>query len=243
MACRIDDQNKLSLISVSFPANSVFVWDLAEQLKFPRRHFRLGFLDLEKNFSRILSMSQRKGEYFLIDSRGRVDRFRLPRRFQKIQELAQLSKAQELRPNSRKYLSTAGKNKIDRIGQFFKKNKCNFSELEPLDLFELPGFSEVIIEQLESQNVAHLGLEDYLEKICPGEIKMDPVEVVIDEPFEECVLLAVQSRVVWLQKDSLARKGEFDFGFEVVQSGKLQSNSGTYFWVLLGICFLRFYLG
>lgn len=237
MACRIDDQNKLSLISVSFPQNSVIVWDLAEQLRFPRRHFCFGFLDLDCTFARIISASQRKGEYLLINRDGRVDHFRLPRRFQKIQELAQISNKEPLQANLKKYLSTAGKSNIDQISQFLNDSDTDLSRMDPLDLFESTGFAELVIEELQFQSVPHLGFTNRQERMSSGEISADPVDVVVDEPFEESELLVSQSRVIWLKKNCLTRTGEFDFRFEVVQAGMFRTSSDHLLWVLLGMFF------
>jgi hypothetical protein len=228
MACRLDDQNKLTLISISIPQNCVIIWDLAEQLKFPRKHFRHQILNKELKFNNIFSMSQRKGEYLMF-SENNIFKFRLPRRYQKLREILYLQENSEINMNLQKYLSTAGKDNIQQICSRINNEGVNLESMDPLDLFTFSDFSAILIQDLDSEEIESFG--SLLKDVDFGDFRE---EMVIDEPFNEDMVISKGESIFWVNKLNLNILGEFNFGFGIRDSGLLVSKMEKYFWILLG---------
>jgi hypothetical protein len=242
MACRLDDQNKLSLISISIPQNSVIIWDLAEQLKFPRKHFRHEVLTRELKFHKIYSMSQRKGEYLMMTDDGTIKKFRLPRRYQRLRELLHLQNNQEISPNLKKYLSTVGKDNIEEICKFIQESEIDLESMSPLDLFESPGFKEILIQKIGSSDIDSFDNKDLMVSDRMNEKVQGQDQIIIDEPFNEQIMISKAENIFWIDKQNLSIMGQLNLGFEVRDSGIFSYKSEEHFWVLLGKLLLNLIL-
>lgn len=234
MACRLEDQNKLVLVSVSLPENYIILWDLAQQLRFPRKQYRINHFGKAVNFDRLVSLSQRKGEYLaIIDSKNGA-KFQLPRRFKKLSELMHLSNVENIQPNVIKFLSTVGKQNISEIISFIQSNNMvkDLQSLMPLDLFETPGLKNHFIESLEFQK---LEMNKKKMKLVSSSMSIfKEKKIVIDEPFCNQLIFSYGSHLLWYSKDDLCLKGTLDIEFGIKSSGFIESNFDKFVWVLLG---------
>ena len=145
MACRIDKSNKMALLSFC-EDGSVHMWDIADQLKFPRQLWCIkSFEGSPLSISHIRSTEPKKGSFIFNTSSGVQGTILLQRKFE-FKNSVELETS-ELNPQVKKFLKGVSHESLLEVLSMFEKKLISADSVEKL--FQTESLKDLLIQRID----------------------------------------------------------------------------------------------